>query len=65
MAIPKLVQRTKTMKEPTEDELSSSRLDDSKCKKGHSYVQTTYKSGNLIRSEWKCRKCGRELNHKS
>ena len=47
-----------------QDELSSSRLDDSKCKKGHSYIETTYKSGNLIRSEWKCRKCGRELNQK-
>jgi hypothetical protein len=52
------------MKEPAKDELSSSRLDDSKCKKGHSYVETKLNGGSLIRSEWKCRKCGRELNQK-
>lgn len=37
-------------------------LDDSKCKKGHSYVKWHHdEGGNLVKAFWKCRNCNREL----
>jgi hypothetical protein len=42
--------------------LSTASLDDSKCKKGHSYqVIKETNSNGLIEKTWACKKCGREL----
>lgn len=48
-------------KQKFEESIRSSSLDDSKCKKGHSYAKEEYRSGNFISSKWICKNCGREL----
>lgn len=56
--------RKRALKQTVREMVMSSSLDDSKCRKGHSYRKETVdiKKGEiLLKPKWVCVKCGREL----